>query len=210
MAVAVALIAGSLHAQTQAIAITNAPARPEHSSSVWENGVGEGFAKDAQSIALSVGGTYGTSAFGTHELHDLAIVSFSYGHMLTRTLGEGHWWGGNVEGRLELFTGAQCAPSGDWFVGLTPHLRYNFATGTRLMPFIDGGAGVTATGIGGPDLSGVFEFNLQFGGGVHWFFRDNEAITLEGRFMHWSDGGFSSPNLGLNGVSGLIGVSYFF
>ena len=209
------LIAGPLHAQTQSTVQTNVPPGSEHNSSVvvarvWENEVGEGFAKDAQSIALSVGGTYGLSAFGTQELHDLAIVSFSYGHMLTRTLGQGRWWVGNPEVRLELFTGAQCAPSGDWFVGLTPHLRYNFATGTRLVPFFDGGAGVTATGIGAPDLSGTFEFNLQVGGGAHWFFRDNEAITLEARYMHWSDGGFDSPNLGLNGVSGLIGLSYFF
>lgn len=208
--VAVVLIAGPLYAQTQATTITNAPPGPEHSVIVWENGVGEGFARSAQSIGLSVGGTYGTSAFGTHELHDLAIVSLTYGHMLTRTLCADHWWTGNVEGRLELFTGAQCAPSGDWFVGLTPHLRYDFATGTPFVPFFDGGAGVTATGIGGPDLSGVFEFNLQVGGGVQWFFRENEAVTVEARLMHWSDGGFSSPNLGLNGISGLIGLSYFF
>ncbi len=117
---------------------------------------------------------------------------------------------GNVEFRAELFTGAQLSPQRDWFVGLTPHLRYDFATGTRLVPFADIGAGVTATGIGPPDLSGTFEFNLQGGGGVQWFFRDNLALSIEAGYVHWSCAGISRPNLGLNGITGLLGMSYFF
>jgi len=50
---------------------------------------------------------------------------------ISRAIGIVHW-------------GAVLASS-DWVVGLTPHLRYNFATGTRWIPFVDGGAGVTAT-----------------------------------------------------------------
>ncbi len=83
--------------------------------------------------------------------------------------GQGHWYRGNLEGRLELFGGGQYSSETDWLVGLTHHLRYNFAIGTRWIPFFDVGAGVTATGIGPPDLSGTFEFNLQVGPGVHWF-----------------------------------------
>ncbi|HWY77307.1 MAG TPA: acyloxyacyl hydrolase, partial [Verrucomicrobiae bacterium] len=115
-----------------------------------------------------------------------------------------------LEFRLELFTGAQFSPSREWFVGLTPHLRYNFATDTRWIPFVDGGAGVTATSIGPPDLSGTFEFNLQAGTGIEWFLKDNVALTLEARYVHWSCAGISNPNLGLNGVTGMIGVSFFF
>src|SRR6267142_1796263 len=98
----------------------------------------------------------------------------------------------------------------EWLVGLTPHLRYNFATGTRWIPFLDGGAGVTATGIGPPDLSGIFEFNLQVGAGVQWFLRENVALSLEARHVHWSCAGISKPNLGLNGVTGMLGLTFFF
>jgi hypothetical protein len=78
------------------------------------------------------------------------------------------------------------------------------------VPFADIGAGVTATGIGPPDLSGTFEFNLQAGGGVQWFLKDNVALSVEAHYLHWSCGGIHKPNLGLNGVAGMLGISFLF
>jgi len=60
-----------------------------------------------------------------------------------------------------------------------------------------------------PDLSGRFEFNLQGGGGGHWFLQENVALTLEAHYIHWSCAGIHEPNLGLNGVTGMPGVTYF-
>ncbi len=177
---------------------------------IWEHGVGEGFRSKTQSFTVSAGATYGLDAFGSRQHHHLAMGSLTYGHMLGPVLGEGHWYRGNPEFRLELFSGAQCNPDTRWFVGLTPHLRYNFATGTRWLPFVDGGAGVTATSIGPPDLSGTFEFNLQAGTGILCFLKDNVALSLESRYVHWSCAGIHKPNLGLNGVTGLLGLTYFF
>jgi hypothetical protein len=37
----------------------------------------------------------------------------------------------------ELFSGLQFHPNDRYFVGLTPLLRYNFATGSRWAPLID-------------------------------------------------------------------------
>jgi hypothetical protein len=115
-----------------------------------------------------------------------------------------------LEFRCELFTGAQFSPSTEWLVGLTPHLRYNFATGTSLIPFADLGIGVTATSIGPPDLGGTFEFNLQPGIGAQWFLKNNLALSLETRYLHMSSASIYKPNLGLNGVTGMLGVSIFF
>ena len=177
---------------------------------IWENGVGEGFRSKTQSLTVSAGATYGFASFGSHEQHHLAMGSLTYGHMLGHAVGEGHWWHGNPEFRLELFSGAQFEPDTRWFVGLTPHLRYNFATGTRWVPFVDAGAGVTATSIGPPDMSGTFEFNLQAGTGIMWVLRDNLALSLEARYVHWSCAGLHQPNSGLNGLTGLLGITYFF
>ena len=178
--------------------------------SIWEHGVGEGFQSTTASFGSSAGVLGGMAIFGGKRHHDLALVSLNYGHMLSRTLGEGHWYRGNPEFRLELFTGAQFHPETQWLVGLTPHLRYNFATGTRWVPFFDIGAGVTATGIGAPDLSGTFEFNLQGGFGIQWFIKDNLALSAEARYVHWSCAGITQPNDGLNGIEGLLGLTYFF
>jgi len=177
---------------------------------IWENGVGEGFRSGTRSFSFSAGGLAGLRAFGAVEVHDLVLVNFEYGRMLGPVRGEGHWYRGNPEFRVELFTGAQVSPSVDWLVGLTPHIRYDFATGTRWVPFVDVGAGVTATGIGPPDLSGTFEFNLQAGGGVYWLLKDDVALDLEVHCVHWSCAGISEPNLGLNGIQFMAGLTIFF
>jgi len=164
----------------------------------------------AQSFTLSAGANYGIEALGGKEQHHLALISLTYGHMLGHTLGEGHWYRGNPEFRLELFGGAQFSPTSDSLIGLTPHLRYNFATGTVWVPFFDLGAGVTATSIGPPDLSGTFEFNLQAATGVQWFVKENMSLNLEMGYLHVSCGGIHDPNLGLNGVTGKLGLTFFF
>jgi len=179
-------------------------------SDVWLNGVGEGFRSSAQSISLEAGDAAGLAILGGHQRHDLALNSISYDQMYGPVRGEDHWYRGNWEVGAELFGGPQFSPSANYVIGLRPHLRYDFATGTRWVPFVDAGAGVTATGIGAPDLSGTFEFNLQGGVGTHCFIRNNLAITTEARYLHLSCAGMNSPNLGLNGVAGMIGLSWFF
>lgn len=195
---------------------TNSVAVPQLSApkpTIWQDGVGSGFAPTAQDFTVEAGATRGVIIFGSRQAHDLGLLSISYGHMLGRVIGGDHWYRGNFEGRLELFGGMQFHPQVDtdgWLIGLTPHLRYNFATGTRWLPFVDAGAGVTATGIGPPDLSSTFEFNLQATTGVHYFLRDNLALTGDIRFLHVSCGGIHSPNLGINDVACMLGLTFFF
>jgi len=177
---------------------------------IWQGAVGEGFRPSVQTFSLEPGVALGVQAFGGQQVHDLALLSLSYGHMLGKVVNEDHWYRGNWEGRLELFAGGQFSPQSDPFVGLAPHLRYNFATGTRWVPFADLGAGVTASGVGPPDQSGTFEFNLQANVGTHWFVRDNMALTFEAGFLHMSCAGLHDPNLGVNTVKGMIGITWFF
>lgn len=180
------------------------------SQSIWERGVGEGFQCGAQSLTLSAGAAYGLAAFGSQQSHDLALASLTYGVVLDNTWKRGHWYQGNLELRAELFGGTQFSPRSDWFVGLTPHLRYDFATGTRWVPYIDVGAGVTATSIRRPDLGGAFEFNLQTAVGVQRFLTDNLALTVQAGYLHMSSAGIYEPNTGVNCVTGMAGVSLFF
>jgi hypothetical protein len=178
--------------------------------SPWENGVGEGFRSTTQSFSVLLGAGLGVACFGGNEQHDLALASIGYGHMLGGAMARDHWWRGNLELRGEFFAGGQFSPSSEWIVGLTPHLRYSLATGSRWIPFLDAGAGVTATSIGPPDLSGTFEFNLQATVGVQYFFRDDLALTLEGRYLHVSCAGIHNPNAGLNSVLGFVGLTWCF
>jgi hypothetical protein len=185
-------------------------AQAQTNSSIWIDHPGDGFNSTAQSISVQLGASHGVSIFGGNSSHGLALTSLTYGHMWGPKLGGDHWYSGNVEFRAELFTGAQYEPTTEWIVGLTPHLRYDFATGTRWVPYMDLGAGTTATSIGGPDLGGAFEFNLQAAAGVMYFIKDDLALTAEARFMHLSSAGIEHPNLGVNTVFGMAGISWFF
>lgn len=179
-------------------------------NALWNTGIGEGFRSSSKTLSLEVGPVVGVKIFGGSLRHDMVLSSLSYGQMLTDTVGRGHWYRGNWELRAELFGGVEYSPSSDWLIGLTPHLRYNFATGTRWVPFADIGAGVSATSIRVPDLGNTFEFNLQAAVGTQVFLRDNLALTIETRLLHVSCAGIWSPNHGLNGVLPMLGVSLLF
>ncbi len=179
-------------------------------AALWTNRVGNGFQSGTQTLTFEAGGVHGLEILGSVQFHNLALASLSYGRMTGPVMGEDRWYQGNWELRAELFGGTQFSPSEAWIIGLTPHLRYDFATGSRWIPFVDAGAGATATDIGRPDLSCTFEFNVQGGVGVHWFVRDDWAVTAEARYFHVSDAGLTRPNYGVNGVMGMIGLTWFF
>jgi hypothetical protein len=170
----------------------------------------QGFRYPPRTLSFQFSGGYGLKAFGSTEAHHLALAHLSYGHPISGLLGREHWYRGNWELRGELFGGIEFSPSDEWLIGLTPHLRYNLATGKRWSPFIDGGAGVTATSIGPPDLSNTFEFNVQGGGGLHYLLRPNLALTVEARYVHLSCARLSEPNLGLNSLLGVLGLTWLF
>ena len=177
---------------------------------LWEEGLGQGFRSSAQTFTVEAGASQGFAILGTRQVHNFGLLSLSYSHMLGRTVAQDHFYKGNWELRGELFGGSQFSPGSDWIVGLTPHLRYNFATGSRFIPFFDLGAGVTATSIGPPDLSNTFEFNLQAAVGCNVFLSDSLALTFDARYLHLSCAGISHPNLGVNGVLGMAGLTFFF
>ncbi|MDB6058451.1 MAG: putative exported protein [Verrucomicrobiales bacterium] len=157
-----------------------------------------------------VGGGYGLRVFGGRKDHHVVLGTVHVGTMLTGPIGNDRFWHGNFELIGDLFGGEQFNSHTAYLVGIAPMLRYNFATGTRFVPFVGGGAGLSLTDIRHPDLSTDFEFNVQVDAGMHWFFKPHMAATLEGRWLHLSNAGFDSPNLGVNTTMILFGVNWFF
>jgi hypothetical protein len=56
------------------------------------------------------------------------------------------------------------------------------------------------------------QFNfIEYGGaGMHWFFKENIALTAEYRFRHLSNCDIDEPNGGINTSFGLVGIYYKF
>jgi lipid A 3-O-deacylase len=176
----------------------------------WSFDPEEAFRKGAMETGIALGGSVGATIFGGSQQHDLLLSKLYIGRMMTGVMGNDSWYRGNVELMAELFGGGEVSPGNGYVVGVTPVLRYNFVTGTRWDPYLDLGAGVTATDIGHPDLDGTFQFNLQAGAGINWFVRKDIAVTLQCRYLHLSDAGMTKPNLGVNTFAFYAGVSWFF
>ena len=172
--------------------------------------MGEGFNKGAEELGFSAGAGLGAKVFGGGRYHDWYLGAVQYGWVISGVVERDHWYRGNWELLGEAFGGRQFVPEAADFAGIAPLLRYNFAPGHRWVPFIDAGAGLTYTDIRDRDLSADFEFNLQLGVGVRYFLRDDLALTVQYRFIHISDAGITSPNLGVNNNTVLLGMSWFF
>lgn len=182
----------------------------EDRSSIWDGAVGAGFRRSIEHVSLVAGVAPGFHRFGSPQAHHLALAGVSYGKMWGNIQAKDHWWRGNWEWRVEMLAGSEFSPSVHYFVGITPHVRYNYATGTRWIPYVDFGTGISATSIGPPDLGGWFQFNTQLGVGVNWFLKDNLALSLDVRGMHVSSAGIYQPNAGMNNVLFLAGMNWFF
>jgi opacity protein-like surface antigen len=177
---------------------------------IWVDGVGSGFRKGTFQMGGTVGAGFGIRVFGTAVAHDLALASVNLGWVFTDVMASDKWYRGNLELLVELFGGEQFKPNDRYFIGLTPLIRYNFATGSRLVPFVDAGAGVSSTNIDGPDLTGNFQFNIQVGAGIHYFLSDRTALTVQYRWLHFSNAHTQLPNNGTNTQMFHVGVSWFF
>ena len=207
---------GSLHSAEAVEATTSAPVKPAQvkltgkQDGIWEGDIGAGFERSTAHAAAVMGVAPGLSVFGSPVDHNLALAGISYGKMWGETKAKDHWWRGNFEWRVEMLAGGEFSPSAHYFVGLTPHLRYNFATGTRWIPFVGFGSGVSLTSIGEPDLGGTFQFNTQVSVGVNYFIKRNLSLCLETRAMHVSSAGISQPNAGMNNILVLAGVNWYY
>ncbi len=177
---------------------------------IWLDGIGSGFHKGLYQVGGTVGAGFGIRVFGTSVDHDLALASVNGGWVFTDVMASNKWYGGNLELLLELFGGEQFKPDRRYFIGLTPLIRYNFATGSRWVPFVDAGGGVSSTNIDGPDLTGNFQFNLQGGAGTHYFLSDRTALTVQYRWLHFSNAHTQLPNNGTNTQMFHVGVTWFF
>jgi len=179
-------------------------------STVWRDDVGNGFCKGATELGVSFGAALGSKIFGSTDAHDFGLAKLSYGRVVSDVVASDSWYTGNWELVGEVFGGEQFKPHHGSLAGVTALMRYNFATGTKWVPFFDVGAGVTETDIGRPDLGGTGQFNLQGGPGVHWFVRKNLALTAQYRFLHLSCASSDHPNHGVNTSAFYTGISWFF
>ncbi len=139
------------------------------------------------------------------------LTSAELGIMLNRPKGDG-WWHGNFEALGEGFGSAIFDGPGNYIAGATLWLRYNFVPRKhpRLVPYVQGGGGITFTDIDRDFVGQAFNFNLDLGCGLRYFIADHWSLSLEYRYQHISNANLGQHNIGINSQGPILGVSYFF
>ena len=156
-------------------------------------------------LALPVGGT------DAPELEDIQFVYVTprWGVGISDPLGDRNWYRGNFELLLEGTFLYMFEPKHGIAGGLAPVFRYNFLTGTRIIPFLQVGAGVIALDADLERQADGLSFILQSGLGLHFFVSQSTALTGEWRFHHISNAGIQNRNAGINSSLFMLGITFF-
>jgi lipid A 3-O-deacylase len=156
-------------------------------------------------LALPVGGT------DAPELEDIEFVYVTprWGIGITDPLGGRSWYRGNFELLLEGTFLYMLEPKSGIAGGLAPGVRYNFLTGTRIIPFLQVGVGFIALDADLARQSDGLNFIVQSGLGLHYFITQRTALTGEWRFHHISNASIHDKNAGINSSLFMLGVTYF-
>jgi hypothetical protein len=133
------------------------------------------------------------------------LTEIQLGYMLTDVHGS-CFWRGNVEVAGSAFGGPIITGQGSYVAGATAWLRYNIVPKAgHFVPF----AGLTTTD--NNELVGQdFNFNLNLGAGVKYFFKPTWSVNLEYRYQHLSDANLTPHNLGVNADGPMLGISHYF
>jgi opacity protein-like surface antigen len=138
------------------------------------------------------------------------VTGVQLGRMMGNVRGAG-FWRGNLELALEGFGGWIYDGPGNYVGGATLWVRWNFVPeGWRVIPYIQGGAGVTTTDIDRNLVGQPFNFNLDLGAGLRYYVARRCSVNLEYRYQHISNADTGVRNVGVNSQGPILSISYFF
>jgi hypothetical protein len=121
------------------------------------------------------------------------------------------WFPGNLELAGQIMGGAAFDGPGNYLAGITVWARYNFVPQHwRVIPYLQGGAGIEGIDMDSRLVGGGFAFNLNIGAGARYLVAKNWSINAECLYQHLSNATIYSHDIGINAVGPMLSVSYFF
>ena len=131
------------------------------------------------------------------------------GYVVTDEHGSG-WLRGNLELLAEPAVLRLEASNSDTVAGLSALVRWIFAIGPLVRPYLEAGRACSAGDIDRSRSTCDVNFLVQAGAGAMLFVSDRTAVTGAYRYQHISNGDRCSPNIGINSSAVVVGISYFF
>lgn len=132
------------------------------------------------------------------------------GYMIN-DLGASKTCSGNFEGIIEGYGASIFRGRGSYMTGTTLWLRYNVVPSRwKIVPYFQGGSGITLTDVDRDLLGQTFNFNLNLATGVRWFIGQRCSLNGEYRFQHVSNAGMAENNSGIDAQAAVLSMSWFF
>lgn len=163
--------------------------------------------KGTKRFGINLG--YGYSFSSNRDLRFVDAYPY-FGYVLTTPLGAG-WYRGTGECIVEGAFSYVYKKQKNYIAGINLMGRYNFLTHSDYWrPYFQAGIGFIGTNLKMRGLGSDFNFKPNVGGGIQYFWNSCNAIHMEWRYEHISNGGVDEPNAGLNLSTLLIGYSHTF
>jgi predicted porin len=110
--------------------------------------------------------------------------------------------------QIEPYISAIHSPNANVETGVAFLFKFGLLPATsKIQPYIKFGAGLSFMSLHTREQSTQFNFIEPGALGVHYFFKKNTALTVEGRFRHLSNCGIKEPNRGINANFFLVGFA---
>ena len=94
--------------------------------------------------------------------------------------------------------------------GITPVLlKYNFSAGSKVVPYLEGGAGMLFTNHDVPFGTNTVNFTPQAALGLQFFIHHKRSINVAARYVHISNAGLATPNPGINTIQFTLGYHWW-
>lgn len=174
------------------------------------------FVKCGISIEARVGPNWSPVGIGPdHPDFDFVRMAGRLGWMLNSA----SEWSGPLRGSFEVLFEVAGGPTfdgfGDWLVGPTGWIRYNFVQpGWRVIPYVQGGVGIVFSDAYQDKRQEAIgtnpEFSVQAAVGMHLMLDPQWSLDVEGGYEHISNADLARRNDGVNAFGGSAGFTYFF
>jgi len=110
--------------------------------------------------------------------------------------------------QVEPYMAGISEPESNFETGVSFFLKAGILPETsKFQPYIKVGSGFDYMTLHTREQSTQFNFASTGGVGMHYFFKEDTAFTLEGRFRHLSNAGIDHPNSGINSVFAVAGIT---
>ena len=155
-------------------------------------------------------GGYGQSLPGwgqtTERVQTVDLVP-RYSHMTIDNIGSG-WLRGYHTTLIELPVHLVTDPETSAMVGVNFLACYTFTASEQWQPYIFGGGGPVYSFADIPGMGADWNGNYQFALGLAHLLDTNHTLLFEVRYHHISNAGTEDPNVPLNSIKALVGLTF--